>query len=184
MTTRLLHGALFLLLFGTLPTLAACSDDGPEYIPTQDKPTVPVPPAGNDDEEKGEEENTENTDTIPMDTMDINITLTINGTSFAVTLEDNEAARAFAARLPLTLDMSELNGNEKYFYLDDSLPTASYRPGTIRTGDLMLYGSSCVVLFYQTFTSGYSYTRLGRVTNPEGLAAALGSGDVRVSFTK
>lgn len=183
MTTRLLHGALFLLLFGTLPTLAACSDDGPEDIPTQDEPTVPVPPAGNDDEEKGE--NTENTDTIPMDTMeDRNITLTIHGTSFAVTLEDNEAARAFAARLPLTLDMSELNGNEKYFYLDGSLPTASYRPGTIQTGDLMLYGSSCVVLFYQTFTSGYSYTRLGRVTNPEGLAAALGSGSVRVSFTK
>lgn len=182
MITRLLHGALFLLLFCTLPTLAACSDDGPEYIPPQDEPTVPVPPAGNDDEEKGE--NTENTDTIPMDTMDRNITLTIHGTSFAVTLEDNEAARAFAARLPLTLDMSELNGNEKYFYLDESLPTASYRPGTIQTGDLMLYGSSCVVLFYQTFTSGYSYTRLGRVTNPEGLAAALGSGSVRVSFTK
>lgn len=145
MTTRLLHGALFLLLFCTTPTLAACSDDGPEDIPTQDEPTVPVPPAGNDDEEKGE--NTENTDTIPMDTMDRNITLTIHGTSFAVTLEDNEAARAFAARLPLTLDMSELNGNEKYFYLDESLPTASYRPGTIQTGDLMLYGSSCVVLF-------------------------------------
>lgn len=184
MTTRLLHGALFLLLFCTLPTLAACSNDGPEDIPTQDEPTVPVPPAGNDDEEKGEEENTENTDTIPMDTMDRNITLTIHGITFAVTLEDNEAARAFAARLPLTLDMSELNGNEKYFYLDGSLPTASYRPGTIQTGDLMLYGSSCVVLFYQTFTSGYSYTRLGRVTNPEGLAAALGSGSVRVSFTK
>lgn len=182
MTTRLLHEALFLLLFCTPPTLAACSDDSPEDIPTQDEPTVPVPPAGNDDEEKGE--NTENNDTIPMDTMDRNITLTINGTSFAVTLEDNEAARAFAARLPLTLDMSELNGNEKYFYLDGSLPTASYRPGTIQTGDLMLYGSSCVVLFYQTFTSGYSYTRLGRVTNPEGLAAALGSGSVRVSFTK
>lgn len=184
MTTRLLHGALFLLLFCTPPTLAACSDDGPEDIPTQDEPTVPVPPAGNDDEEKGEEENTENNDTIPMDTMDRNITLTIHGTSFAVTLEDNEAARAFAARLPLTLDMSELNGNEKYFYLDESLPTASYRPGTIQTGDLMLYGSSCVVLFYQTFTSGYSYTRLGRVTNPEGLAAALGSGSVKVSFAK
>lgn len=184
MTFRLLHGALFLLLFCTPPTLAACSDDSPEDIPTQDEPTVPVPPAGNDDEEKGEEENTENTDTIPMDTMDRNITLTIHGTSFAVTLEDNEAARAFAARLPLTLDMSELNGNEKYFYLDGSLPTASYRPGTIQTGDLMLYGSSCVVLFYQTFTSGYSYTRLGRVTDPEGLAAALGSGSVRVSFTK
>ena len=174
MTFRLLHGALFLLLFGTPPALAACSDD----VTTDDEPAVTVPPAGNDDEEK--EENTENNDSISMSR---NITLTINGTTFAATLEDNEAARAFATRLPLTLEMNELNGNEKYSYLNESLPTDSHRAGTIQTGDLMLYGSACVVLFYKTFTSGYSYTRLGRVTNPEGLAAALGSGNVRIRFT-
>src|SRR5688500_2652743 len=33
---------------------------------------------------------------------------------FAIPLADNAAARAFAARLPLTLDMSELDGNEKH----------------------------------------------------------------------
>ena len=114
--------------------------------------------------------------------MSRNITLTINGTTFAATLEDNEATRAFAARLPLTLEMNELNGNEKYSYLNESLPTDSHRAGTIQTGDL-LDGPACVVLFYKTFTSGYSYTRLGRVTNPEGLAAALGSGNVRIRFT-
>ena len=86
MTFRLLHGALFLLLFGTPPALAACSDD----VTTDDEPAVTVPPAGNDDEEK--EENTENNDSISMSR---NITLTINGTTFAATLEDNEAARAF-----------------------------------------------------------------------------------------
>ena len=114
--------------------------------------------------------------------MERNITISANGTSFSATLEDNDAARAFAAMLPLTLDMNEMNGNEKYHYLDSSLPTESYRPGTIRTGDLMLYGSSCVVLFYETFPSGYSYTRLGQTDSPEGLAAALGSGNVSVRF--
>lgn len=78
--------------------------------------------------------------------------------------------------------MSEMNGNEKYHYLSENLPTDSYRPGTIQTGDLMLYGSSCVVLFYETFSSGYSYTRLGQIDNPKGLAAALGGGDVSVRF--
>ena len=48
MTFRLLHGALFLLLFGTPPALAACSDD----VATDDEPAVTVPPAGNDYEEK------------------------------------------------------------------------------------------------------------------------------------
>ena len=78
------------------------------------------------------------------------------------------------------MQMSELNGNEKYYYLDDSLPTETYRPGTIQAGDLMLYGSSCVVLFYETFSSGYNYTRLGRIDDPEGLDEAVGSGDVGV----
>ena len=108
--------------------------------------------------------------------------ISVNGTSFAATLADNEAAQTFAAMLPLRLDMSEMNGNEKYHYLSENLPTDSYRPGTIQTGDLMLYGSSCVVLFYETFSSGYSYTRLGQIDNPEGLAAALGGGDVSVRF--
>jgi hypothetical protein len=78
--------------------------------------------------------------------------------------------------------MNELNGNEKYHYLSSSLPTAAYQPGTIHAGDLMLYGNNCVVLFYETFNTSYSYTRLGAIDNPSGLAAALGSGDVSVRF--
>ena len=78
--------------------------------------------------------------------------------------------------------MNELNGNEKYHYLSSSLPTAAYQPGTIHAGDLMLYGNNCVVLFYETFNTSYSYTRIGAIDNPSGLASALGSGDVSVRF--
>ena len=66
--------------------------------------------------------------------------------------------------------------------LSSAVPTASSNPGRIQTGDLMLYGSSCVVLFYKTFSTSYSYTRLGRVDNPVGLASALGSGNVTATF--
>ncbi len=112
------------------------------------------------------------------------VVVTVGDTRFDATLENNATAQAFYDMLPLTLNMSELNGNEKYCYLDTSLPTASYHPGTINAGDLMLYGSSCVVLFYETFSSGYSYTRIGALDNPEGLAEALGDGNVTVKFEK
>jgi hypothetical protein len=103
---------------------------------------------------------------------------------FAVTLADTDAARGFAARLPLTLDMSELNGNEKKFDLPTALPANASRPGTIRNGDLMLYGTNTVVVFYMTFESAYSYTRLGRVDDPDGLAQALGARSIRVTFSR
>jgi Cyclophilin-like family len=65
--------------------------------------------------------------------------MTVGERRFAVTLTDNAAARAFAAQLPLTLDMSELNGNEKHADLPKSLPANANRPGTIRNGDLMVW---------------------------------------------
>ena len=56
--------------------------------------------------------------------------------------------------------MDELNGNEKYYFMPNALPTDPERPGEIHTGDFMLYGSDCLVLFYKNFSSSYSYTRL------------------------
>ena len=110
--------------------------------------------------------------------------MTVGERRFAVTLTDNAATRAFAAQLPLTLDMSELNGNEKHADLPELLPAKANRPGTIRNGDLMLYGADTLVVFYLTFQSSYSYTRLGRVDDPSDLAQALGPRGVRVRFSK
>ena len=110
--------------------------------------------------------------------------MTVGERRFAITLSDNAAARALAAQLPLTLDMSELNGNEKHADLPKALPANASRPGTIRNGDLMLYGTDTLVVFYSTFNSLYSYTRLGRVDAPAGLARELGPGGVRVVFSK
>ncbi|MGM9552525.1 MAG: cyclophilin-like fold protein [Clostridia bacterium] len=112
----------------------------------------------------------------------INIEITVNGKIFSASLYNNDAAQAFAEKLPLTLNMSEMNGNEKYYYLSSSLPVNPQKIGKINNGDLMLYGDSCVVLFYESFSTSYSYTPLGRVDNPENLAEALGSGRVEVTF--
>jgi len=110
--------------------------------------------------------------------------MTVGERRFSVTLADNEAARAFAAMLPLTLDMPDLNGNEKHVKLPKALPANASRPGTIRNGDLMLWGADTLVVFYLTFDSAYAYTRLGRVDDAAALPQALGPGQVRIVFTK
>ncbi len=110
--------------------------------------------------------------------------MTIGEHRFVITLADTEAARAFAAMLPLTIDMADLNSNEKHAELPKALSTSASRPGTIRNGDLMLYGSRTLVVFYLSFDSPYSYTRLGRVDDPGALAQALGRRDVRIVFSK
>lgn len=110
--------------------------------------------------------------------------MTVGQRRFAITLAKTEAASAFAAMLPLALEMEELNGNEKKKELPHDLPTNASRPGTIRNGDLMLWGARTVVIFYLTFDSSYPYTRLGKVDDPAGLAQALGQRDVRVVFSK
>lgn len=109
--------------------------------------------------------------------------MTVGEQRFAITLDDSETSRALAQRLPLTLDMSELNANEKYASLPQRLPTRAVSTGTIRNGDLMLYGADTLVIFYRTFESTYSYTRIGRVDSPQGLAEALGPGDVIIHFS-
>ena len=108
--------------------------------------------------------------------------LTIGGTVFNAELANNATAQAFDALLPTTLSMTELNGNEKYKYLDTTLPTNASCPGTIHAGDILLYGNNCVVVFYKTFNTSYSYTKIGKITDTTGLEAAVGSGGVEIQF--
>lgn len=103
---------------------------------------------------------------------------------FVVELADTRAARAFTALLPLALEMPDLNGNEKQVKLPRPLPTDTVRPGTIRNGDLMLWGADTLVVFYLPFESPYSYTRLGRVVDAAELPRVLGPGAVRITFTE
>ncbi|MCH5191486.1 MAG: hypothetical protein J1F23_04910 [Oscillospiraceae bacterium] len=114
----------------------------------------------------------------------LKIEIVIENKTFSATLYDNAAASALADMLPLTLNMSELNGNEKYYYLDTDLPTNASIPSEIKAGDIMLYGNNCLVLFYESFSTSYSYTSLGHIDDANGLAAALGNGSVQVTFQK
>ena len=110
------------------------------------------------------------------------MTIQIGTNTFTATLYDNATAAAFKSLLPMTVNMDELNGNEKKFDFSGNLPTNASNPRMIQSGDLMIWGSNTLVLFYKTFSTSYSYTRLGRINDPKGLAAAVGSGDVTVTY--
>ena len=110
------------------------------------------------------------------------IKITIAGKNFTATLADTPAAMKFSKLLPLTLRMNELNGNEKYAGLSDRLPADSTCPGRISSGELMLYGNSTLVLFYDSFPTSYSYTRIGKITDARGLKEAVGRGNITVKF--
>ena len=110
------------------------------------------------------------------------IVVSVGGKRFAAKIDETETGRAFLAKLPLTISMTELNGNEKYCY-GVLLPTAAQYYNKIESGDLMLYGSNCLVLFYGS-AGGYSYTRIGKLVSTDGLAAAVGSGSADVTFEK
>ena len=104
----------------------------------------------------------------------------INNKEYEIILEDNETVTALLNLLPLELNMSELNDNEKYYYLDETLPTNQIVPTRIEKGDVMLYGNNCLVIFYKTFKTSYSYTKIGHIDN----LPNLGSGNIEIKFNK
>jgi hypothetical protein len=113
---------------------------------------------------------------------DNQVKIRVGSKSFKANLVDNDSAKRFKEMLPLTVEMTDLNQNEKYFDLSKALPTKSTAAGVIKSGDIMLYGSKTLVLFYKTFSSSYSYTKLGQVDGESDLASVLGPGSVTVVF--
>ena len=104
----------------------------------------------------------------------------INNKEYVIKLESNETVNSLINLLPMEITMNELNGNEKYIYLDNTLPTNSYNPNRINKGDVMLYGNNCLVIFYKSFDTSYSYTKIGHIDNLED----LGTGNIKVKLEK
>lgn len=93
------------------------------------------------------------------------VKIIIDNKEYKINLENNKTSEEFINILPQELKMNELNGNEKYVYLDKSLSTNSYNPKHINAGDVMLYGDNCLVIFYKSFDTSYSYTKIGYIEN-------------------
>ena len=89
----------------------------------------------------------------------------LNNEKLEINLEENSTTSALVKLLPLDITMNDLNKNEKYAYLDESLPTNTYSPKHIEAGDVMLFGDNCLVIFYESFDTSYSYSKIGHINN-------------------
>ena len=108
----------------------------------------------------------------------------IGETPVAAAWEDNEtteALKTFAAEGPVSIRMSMYGGFEQVGPIGRNLPSKDVRVST-EPGDLVLYQSSQLVVFYGTNT--WEYTRLGKITDktPEQLEELLGKGDVVITL--
>ena len=82
---------------------ASCSEDEP----LQGTGQQTTPNNGNNNSGN----NNNNNENVPVSN---NLKITIGSASFNATLESNETTKEFKKLLPLTVNMSELNGNEKH----------------------------------------------------------------------
>ena len=128
-------------------------------------------------------ENEHNSNNIEDEVKNMSIEIEIGEKSFTATLENNETAKAFKKLLPLTINMNDVNGNEKYATLSKNIDKDSANnQGNIKIGDIMCWGSNGLVLFYKNFSTSYSYIKIGTVDNIDGYAEALAKGSVQVKF--
>ena len=104
--------------------------------------------------------------------------VTIDGKQYEMVLENNLAALDLMSISPLEIDMEDLNNNEKYYYLSYSLSDSDVYTGKVNSGDVMLYQTNCIVIFYEDVDSDYSYIKLGHINGLD----ELNNGQVKVLF--
>ena len=167
--------AIGILSMFILPAMLAC-----EKLPD---PVVPDP--HQEEQNEGKENNGKNNSGGIDNTMPETIKITISGKTLPVKIEDNEATKALVAALreaSITYEAHDYGGFEKVGSLGRTLPTSDTQI-TTQAGDVVLYGSNQIVLFYGSNT--WSYTRIGKMQyeSLDELKSFLKAGEGNISVT-
>lgn len=107
----------------------------------------------------------------------------VNGYTFHAALENNDAVTELVKMMreqPVVINMSDYSGFEKVGSLGTTLPSSNSQT-TTKAGDIVLYNSNQIVVFYGS--NSWSYTRIGHITDLTGWQEALGAGDVTITFS-
>ena len=102
---------------------------------------------------------------------------------FTATLEDNAAVSELVEMMrqgPVTVEMDDYSGFEKVGSLGTRLSAHDVQT-TTQPGDIVLYSSSSIVMFYGT--NSWAYTRIGHIDDLTGWEDALGDGGITAVFS-
>ena len=158
---------LLIILF--LISLSSCGKSNSTPTPTTDEPSTTITTPSDDNQTTKEDE-----------TVNMKLTLKIDGIEVDVIWADNDSVKALKnlAKDGLTINMSKYGGFEQVGSIGSTLPSADTRITTI-PGDIVLYSSNQIVLFYDSNT--WSYTKLGHINlSKSELTDLLGDKDVVV----
>ena len=174
---------LILLFVFFMFSLTACGADKNSGEATKGSTVTPNSGSPMSNSESYVESNRKKNDDVEVDKM-ISAKITVGNKVFAAKFYNKEIAQAFLARLPMTVNMTELNGKEKYYNLSESLPVKSTEaPATINAGEIMCWSSNTLVLFYNTYSNSHGgYVKLGYIEDISGLKEALGKANVQVAY--
>ena len=162
----------FLVTLTLIISLSACGKSNNSSVqPTTDEPSTTITTPSDDNSTTKEDEN-EN----------MKLTLRIDGIEVDVIWADNDSVKVLKnlAKDGLTINMSKYGGFEQVGSIGSTLPSSDTRITTI-PGDIVLYSSNQIVLFYDSNT--WSYTKLGHINlSKSELTDLLGDEDVVITL--
>ena len=161
---------IFTLYFLLVLTSCGKSNNSPTQITTDESSTTITTPS--DDNQTTKEDETAN----------MKLTLKINDIEVDVIWTDNDSVRALKnlAKDGLTINMSKYGGFEQVGSIGSTLPSSDTRI-TTSPGDIVLYSSNQIVIFYDSNT--WSYTKLGHINlSKSELTDLLGDEDVVITL--
>lgn len=167
-----------ILLFVLSTNVVACAKEEPVLPPATEEPTQPTPP---DNDNNDANNNGNPTDSMPR------VRITIGEKTMIATLYDNHAARDFASRLPLTVNMSDFAGTEKIFTPSPGLTTSGAPHGCHpKAGDIASYSPWRNIAIYYRDGSSYSSDMMpiGRIEGDISALETSGSLNVRFEIIK
>ena len=163
-----------------LESTAPQSTEQPSTEPSSEAPVMTAPQPT--EPEPSESQLVETTTERNVEKM---LQMKIGGTAVRVNWENNrsvEALKALCENGPLVIQMSMYGGFEQVGPIGSRLPSDDVQT-TTSAGDIVLYSSNQIVVFYGS--NSWAYTRLGHITDRDaaGMAALLGNGNVTITIS-